>query len=87
MPEVKGLTTEDILADIKSFTPPRRPEGLGTTITEIRETAKCGAKKADDHIERLKLVGVEMSLKSGKTTTVYMTEEQAKQYSDWIIKD
>lgn len=87
MPEAKGLTTEDILADIISFTPPRRPENVGTTITEIRETAKCGAKKADDHIERLKLVGVEMSLKSGKNTTVYMTEKQSEQYKDWIIKE
>ncbi len=81
--EVKGLTTEDILADVARFVPPMRPEGLGVTKNELAKVGLSGGK-CGVYLDNNNFIGVEMRCLNGRVAIVYMPPEDAEPYKDWI---
>ena len=83
-----GMSTEAIAELIDLSIPPKRQEEQGITITElvrqskiVKGTALKILNKRDD------LTPVKMRNYNGLYTTVYLANEEAQKYQNWIVKE
>ena len=86
MPEVKGLTTDDLLTEFSKLVAPARPEGFGITVQEIKKKNRISnAVSVKVLLKDLDLICIKMRNGRGQSIHVYTKEAEAAEYKDWII--
>ena len=86
MPEVKGLTTDDLLAEFSKLVPPIRPEGFGITVQEIKGRNRISnALAVKSLLKDMGMVCIKMRNVRGQKIHVYAKKAEAAEYKDWVI--
>ena len=86
MPEVKGLTTDNLLAEFSKLVPPIRPKGFGITAQETNERNHISnASYIKSLLRDMDMVCIKMRNVRGQKIHVYAKKAEAAEYKDWVI--
>ncbi len=89
MKNVESGMDTDAIADLLELSiPPRRLEGHGITVPELvkkKDVEKGTAKRILDECNDL--TPVKMRNYNGSIAHVYLPNEEAQNYTNWIIKE